>query len=66
MPDEASGGAAAASAWLVDTLAAMLHQRALLAHPEGQSAPLSLGLSSLHRCSFPRQTAKDHGSNSFT
>jgi len=35
VPDEASGGGAVASAWLVDTLAAMLHQRALLAHPEG-------------------------------
>ena len=36
MPNEASGGAAAASAWLIDTLVAMLHQRALLSTPEGK------------------------------
>ena len=35
VPDEPLGGAAAASAWLIDTLVAMLHQRALLADPEG-------------------------------
>ena len=42
VPDEASGGAAAASAWLIDTLAAMLHQRTLLGHPEGHPVAFCL------------------------